>query len=290
MKNIRGFTLIEILVVIGILAILAAIAVPMYHGYLNRAAAVDLLVKHDTIRLDIAVAMDQGGVDKCDKLISQKIKDELKDEYAKLSIGFEAVKPAGYRPVLSICANAGVQGQRGIAVAKEAYKEFSKDMTVEKAVVLTDTVVSFAVPLTSSESSACRTAPSQPTALCNGGASAGAAVKPPAKPPVTPAATSPKLPSSGCNPGFEVYLVQGVLKCRHKCPAGQTRDALGVCQAPPAATPAPKPASARGPKPACGPGMVALHGVNSNNDPGWYCLPVCPKGQHRPDLDTWQCQ
>lgn len=43
MENQRGFTLIELMIVIGIVAILSAIGLPSYQSYLQRAALTDML-------------------------------------------------------------------------------------------------------------------------------------------------------------------------------------------------------------------------------------------------------
>ena len=43
MTTQQGFTLIELMIVIAIIAILSAIGVPAYQGYLQKAALTDML-------------------------------------------------------------------------------------------------------------------------------------------------------------------------------------------------------------------------------------------------------
>lgn len=62
MKNDKGFTLIELMVVISIIGILAAIAIPNFIAYRNRAVLVEAYGIADAIRKDILTYYDHVGI------------------------------------------------------------------------------------------------------------------------------------------------------------------------------------------------------------------------------------
>jgi len=67
MDKQQGFTLIELMVVIGIIAILSAIGIPAYQGYLRKAALTDMLQTFMPYRTAIELcALDHGGTTTCD--------------------------------------------------------------------------------------------------------------------------------------------------------------------------------------------------------------------------------
>ncbi|MDZ7279478.1 prepilin peptidase-dependent pilin [Pantoea eucrina] len=66
MDRQRGFTLIELMIVIGIVAILSAIGLPSYQRYLQRAALTDMLQTMLPYKTAVELcALERGGPAQC---------------------------------------------------------------------------------------------------------------------------------------------------------------------------------------------------------------------------------
>jgi prepilin-type N-terminal cleavage/methylation domain-containing protein len=172
----RGFTLIEILVVVAVIAILGTVAMGAYNRYVARSQSSELALKYDAVRTNVAVAHKSGLVqEQCSAVAANVNPANLKSDYAAMDVAFEAV-PGGFTPAMRFCATTSTHGSRGVEVAREAHTLLSRSAAIGKGAVIGETAVSFSVGLADG-AVLCKVAP--PAAMgggaCNFGTTALAA-------------------------------------------------------------------------------------------------------------------
>ena len=64
----KGFSLIELLVVVGIIGVLAAVAIPAYQNYQNKARDNTLLASGNTVQKSYLACLALNPIAKCDTL------------------------------------------------------------------------------------------------------------------------------------------------------------------------------------------------------------------------------
>jgi type IV pilus assembly protein PilA len=85
----KGFTLIELMIVVAIIGILAAVAIPAYQNYIKRAAYSEVIAAMGAAKTAVAICIQQNGnsVTGCESLTAVGITTSSGPALASISVG-----------------------------------------------------------------------------------------------------------------------------------------------------------------------------------------------------------
>ncbi|XOV86922.1 MAG: type II secretion system protein [Pseudomonadota bacterium] len=299
-KNHAGFTIMEMLIAVGILAIVATVSVGVYVGYLRSAESVDSLATVSVLKQQVAVlAGANQGLITCDDSMVKP--GDLDNPYLDVSISPVAIDDAdpskGYAAGAAITARVDRHGAEGVLVAKTLLEELKGQNGAVQDITDSDTVTSFVVLLSEPGKPICNAA-AQVASSQAGTAGTAAGAGQPAQVVVTPRANQPApkpvaATVTSCPAGQEwiTVLTNGVPSkaCGAPCLPGERRNNAGLCFKD---TPPPPPqwamnlpdpgvpplAAAQGQRPTCPAGKTLMsafvQGQLTNT-----CVTQCPAGE-----------
>lgn len=259
-STLRGFTLVELMMSIAVLAILVAIALPIYANYQDRAKTAAFLIQLDSWREKAAVESAASGADLCNWNEAQfgNLRERIFGTTSTSPLSFAdyqlgvtardsnpAAKSSGSnRPFVVDVVATAAEGTHAINVARLIRTELDK-VGLRYVSPSTDrdlpSIQTFSALLGNCKGSS-GSAPSVSQGNVGAIASIGGSGNPPSKLPEAKQPDKPNVPPEQPKPtpncGPNEIPTSDNAGCQPKpCTPGQQRDANGACYTPPQCTP-----------------------------------------------------
>ncbi len=128
----KGFTLIELMIVVAIIGILAAIAIPQYQNYIARSQASEAFTLADGLKATIATNLQSGTCFADGKASATAGTDDITGKYGKATI--VTSNTAGSKCAISYKFNSsGVSNKLNASGADTIVADVGENGTLTKA-------------------------------------------------------------------------------------------------------------------------------------------------------------
>ncbi len=216
-KQVTGFTLLEMLVAVGILVIVIAIALPVYHNYTESARNATTLSHIADIKGPLEIyAATEPPLAICQDYLSSVNLPVLDDESVDLLVTFAPIDASdttkGYRAGLAV--SAVVDSSTSMAVARTVHDFYASEGRIAPGETMTDSVVAFEITLTPDTDPFCMAMSNAPSATSNvaSGSTATPAIAAASKPAISFSFTTEQQVIEFANDGTGSVINNGPLQ------------------------------------------------------------------------------